>query len=47
VLYKENKTEIAIHVMQEAIALQQKQGYPTKEYEAVLEAMKSRKTLKE
>lgn len=47
VLYKENKSEKAIQIMQEAIALQQKQGYPAKEYEAVLEAMRSKKTIKE
>jgi hypothetical protein len=47
VLYKENKTEKALEIINEAIALQRKQGYPTKDYEAVLEAMKSKRALKE
>jgi hypothetical protein len=44
-LYKQNKNGKAIEIMSEAIALQQKRGFPTKEYETSLEKMKSGKSL--
>ena len=40
-LYKQNKTARAIEIISEAIALQQKRGYPTKDYDIVLGKMKN------
>jgi hypothetical protein len=39
-LYKQNQNEKAIEAMNEAIALQQKHGYPIKQYDADLAAIK-------
>jgi hypothetical protein len=44
-LYKQNKNVKAIEIMYEAVALQQKRGFPSKEYETSLEKMKSGKSL--
>lgn len=44
-LYKQNQSEKAIEIMNEAISLQQKRGLPTKEYETVLGKMKTGKAL--
>ena len=46
-LYKQNQTTKAIEVMSEAIALQRKKGYPTKEYDTVLEKMKNKSPLQD
>ena len=40
-LYKQNKTTKAIEIISEAIALQQKRGYPTVDYDIVLGKMKN------
>jgi hypothetical protein len=44
-LYKQNKNAKAIEMMSEAVTLQQKRGFPTKEYETSLEKMRSGKSL--
>jgi hypothetical protein len=44
-LYKQNHNEKAIEAMNEAITLQQKRGYPTKRYDADLDAIKNKKPL--
>lgn len=44
-LYKQKQAAKAIEIMSEAIALQQKNGYPTKDYDQVLEAMKKKNPL--
>ncbi|MGZ3880552.1 MAG: thioredoxin family protein [Flavisolibacter sp.] len=44
-LYKQRKDEKAIEVLNEAIALQQKRGYPTKLYESELDAIRNKKPL--
>jgi hypothetical protein len=44
-LYKQNQNQKAIEVMSEAIALQQKRGFPTKDYDAALEKMKNGKAV--
>ena len=45
-LYKQNKNDKAIEVMNEAIALQQKKGFPTTTYDADLDAIRNKKPLK-
>jgi hypothetical protein len=44
-LYKQNQNDKAVDAINEAIALQQKRGYPTKRYDAVLDAIKNEKPL--
>jgi hypothetical protein len=44
-LYKQNKTAKAIEIISEAIALQQKRGYPTIDYDIVLGKMKNNSPL--
>jgi hypothetical protein len=44
-LYKQGLNEKSIEAINEAIALQQKHGYPTKRYEADVEAIKNKKPL--
>ncbi len=46
-LYKQGQNEKAIKAISEAIALQQKLGFPTKEYDSVLEKMKNEKYLEQ
>ena len=44
-LYKQNQATKAIKTMSEAISLQQKRGYPTREYDTALEKMKNKTPL--
>lgn len=44
-LYKLNQADKAVKTISEAIALQQKRGFPTKEYDIVLDKMKNKKPL--
>jgi hypothetical protein len=46
-LYKQGKNEKAIEAMNEAIALHQKNGFPTDIYDATLDAIKHHKKLKD
>jgi hypothetical protein len=44
-LYKQGQADKAITIMTEAISLQQKEGYPTKDFDQTLDKMKNKKVL--
>jgi len=44
-LYKQNQVAKAVEIMSEVIALQQKRGYSTKDYDSVSQQMKIKSAL--
>jgi Flp pilus assembly protein TadD len=44
-LYKQGQTDLATSIMTEAITMQQKEGYPTKDFDITLTKMKNKKPL--